>query len=271
MSLFPFTYRHKQYIIRNRKRLPLTAIAAYIGCKKGTLRRYMNRMGLLLSRKLVLTLLSKRMKGRTTSTPAIDKFLRKHYLVMPVKTIATEISRSHSFVVIRLRQLKLIIPQKIIDQRKLDSQFKRGTVSPYKGKKQKDFMSAVCIKNSKRTRFKKGCLPHNTAYDGAITIHKDTKTGRPYKWIRLGLRKWKTLHVKIWEDKHGPAPTGKIIVFRNKDSMDVRLRNLKMIDRKEHMQNNTIHRYPAELKQVIRLNSKLKRRTHELRKRKTST
>ena len=50
-----------------------------------------------------------------------------------------------------------------------------------------------------------------------------------------------------------------IISFKDKNPMNCVIENLEIITRKENMNRNTIHNYPTEVKQLIKLNSKLKK------------
>jgi hypothetical protein len=110
-------------------------------------------------------------------------------------------------------------------------EFKKGHQTWNKG------MKGLKFPGSERTQFKKGQIPPNTLYDGAITIHTDWNgrhDHRRYKWIRLGKMKWKMLHVFIWEHFYGSVPPGHIVVFANGDSMNCRLDNLRCISRAQH-------------------------------------
>lgn len=150
-------------------------------------------------------------------------------------------------------------------RRGMGTEFKKGQQAFNKGKKQREWMSRASIKRSIATRFKKGQKPHNTKYDGCITIHNDKlRSGQtiPYQWIRLSERNWKMLHVYNWEQKHGKVPEGKIVVFKNKNSMNCEVENLELITREENMRRNTIHRFPEELISTIRALSKLKKIIH---------
>lgn len=150
-------------------------------------------------------------------------------------------------------------------RRGIGTEFKKGQSAFNKGKKQQEWMSRESIKRSIATRFKKGNKPHNTKYDGCITVHYDKlRSGQtiPYKWIRLSERNWKMLHVFNWEKKYGKVPKGKIVVFKNKNSENCDVENLELITREENMRRNTIHRFPEELKSTIRALSKLKKTIH---------
>lgn len=144
------------------------------------------------------------------------------------------------------------------DHRGRLTQFKKGQVSFNAGKRQKEYMSKDAIQRTVATRFKKGVLPHNTKErDGVITIRKSK--GRPYKYIRVGLGKWELLHRVIWIEKHGKIRKGYNVQFRDNNPLNCQLSNLYLIKRQDQMMQNTIHRYPAEIKQAIRTLSKLKR------------
>jgi len=123
-------------------------------------------------------------------------------------------------------------------------------------------MSEESIRRTISTRFKKGQRIYNEMYDGATTIRND-KTGRKYYWIRKAKANWRMLHVHIWEQEFGKVPQGKIVVFKNKDSLDVRIENLELITLTENMRRNTIARFPIELRTTIRLVRKLERKIHE--------
>ena len=58
-----------------------------------------------------------------------DQFIRDNYLTMPAKRIAKEINRSGCYVFNRLKNLGLVVPVEIIEQRKAESRFKQGTPS----------------------------------------------------------------------------------------------------------------------------------------------
>ena len=139
-----------------------------------------------------------------------------------------------------------------------ESRFQKNHVSFNTGMKWDDFMTVEGKANSLRTTFKKGNLPPNTLHDGMITIRADSKTKRVYKWIRISLGKWQMLHVYNWEQVHGKLPKGKILAFKGSTD-DCSIDNLLLITRAENMKRNSIQRYPEEIKQTIRVLTKLKK------------
>lgn len=138
--------------------------------------------------------------------------------------------------------------------------FKPGQTPMNKGKKQSDYMTADAIARTAATRFQKGITPHNTIDEiGTITVRKrKNRNDPPYQYIKLATG-MKPLHHHIWEQEHGPIPDGYIVRFIDGNTLNCVVENLKLITRAEHAILNTIHRYPDEVKQVIRLNSKLKK------------
>lgn len=73
-------------------------------------------------------------------------------------------------------------------------------------------------------------------------------------------RTWKLVHHIIWEEANGPIPKGMAVVFNpGGDKLKPRLEDLEMIPRGELMRRNTVHRYPENVKTIIRAVAILKR------------
>lgn len=183
-----------------------------------------------------------------------NQFIEANYLTMPVKRIASELKRSQAFVLRRIKKLGLVIPREIIEQRKNDSQIKKGSAPPNKGKK----MPPELYEKAKATMFKKGNTPHNTKWDGYISIRIDNH-GHPYKHVRISKGKFELLHRKIWMDAYGPIPPKMQVSFRNGDTLDCRLENLELISMAENMKRNTLHNYPEDIRHNIQLIGALNR------------
>lgn len=84
---------------------------------------------------------------------------------------------------------------------------------------------------------------------------------------RLRQRRWRAVHLIVWEEANGPLPKGHAIAFKNGDKRDIRLDNLELISRRELMARNTVQNLPKPLKQTIQLlgalNRKIRRRERE--------
>jgi len=139
------------------------------------------------------------------------------------------------------------------------TQFKKGHTPANKGKNQV-FRTKTTELNSAKTRFKKGHLPHNTKFDGCISVRNDSKTGRPYIYIRLAKAKWRLMHRVLWEVETGEKiPIGFNVIFKDSNPANCTIKNLELVSNADLMLRNTIHHYPDELKDILRLNAKLKR------------
>lgn len=111
------------------------------------------------------------------------------------------------------------------------------------------------------TRFKPGQMPHNTVPVGTIVKDSDG-----YMKIKIAEPKtWRRLHHKIWEEANGLVPPGMVLVFRDDNPENCELENLELVSRRALMARNTIHNYPAAIKEVvyarIRLIRKINRRS----------
>lgn len=112
----------------------------------------------------------------------------------------------------------------------------------------------VGVRMSPKSEFKKGQMPYNTLYDGAITVRSDrnSKTGKiyRYKYIRIANAKWLLYQRYVWEQHNGPVPPKHLIKFKNGDTLDCRLENLEMISMAENARRN---RNPEKYRKTIKL------------------
>lgn len=88
--------------------------------------------------------------------------------------------------------------------------------------------------------FRKGHTPKNHVGVGTLRRRKRYKPGRRgYWWIKVAEpNKWMHFHRWLWIQENGPIPRDRILVFRNGDQDDVRIDNLQLIDRAEHVRRN---------------------------------
>ena len=145
----------------------------------------------------------------------------------------------------------------IVTERGRESRFKKGQRAHNKGKK----MSPETYAKLSANMFKKGIVPHNTKYDGCITVRVDTRTQIPYQYIRLSKGKWEQYHRVVWEQAHGPVPAGFIIRFKDGDTMNASLDNLEMVSRSQNAVDNRwkVNKLPAELQETFRLRTEIKK------------
>ncbi len=144
----------------------------------------------------------------------------------------------------------------------IGSRFKKGAISWNKG------ISYTAGGRSAETRFKAGTLNGKAAMllqpIGTERITKDGIRQRKIRDDGPPQRRWKSVHMILWEEVHGDVPPGHIVVFKDRNTANIDLLNLELISRAENMRRNTIHRYPPELKETIRQLGKLKRAISEV-------
>lgn len=171
-------------------------------------------------------------------------FIKKNYLKYTLSELANRMGRGQSTVQSYITRLGL-------KGKENAGRFKEGIVPWSAGKKMPPGWGGA-------TRFQKGQLPKNTKSDGYLSVRK--AKGRPYVWIRIRLNYWRELHRVMWEKTMGPIPKGYNVQFKDKNSLNCEPSNLYLIDRHNQIMQNTIHRYPPEVKSLIRLEGKLKRK-----------
>jgi len=137
------------------------------------------------------------------------------------------------------------------------NQFKPGHTPHNKGKQ----MDAEIYEKVAPTMFKKGNKPANTKPNGTINVRADS-SGRFYQYIKIKDCHWELLQRHVWTKANGEIPRGSVVIFLDGNYLNCELSNLQVITRKENMARNTIQRYPAELQEVMKLTSKLKRKTN---------
>jgi hypothetical protein len=143
--------------------------------------------------------------------------------------------------------------------------FKKGDVPANKGLRRPGWSPG----RMKETQFKKG------ARNGvAVRLYKPIGTERISKDGYLERKvnddlplqaRWRSVHLIVWEQEHGPLPKGHAVRFKNGDRTDIRLENLECITRRELMARNSVHNLPKPLVETIQLlgalNRQIRRRT----------
>ena len=170
--------------------------------------------------------------------------------------IAKILSTSVAAVNGRAFKLKLFKTKEFHRERASKTWFPKGHIPQSKGKKWSEFMSEKGQEGSRKTTFKKGNIPKNHKPVGTEVI--EPKNG----YIKIKVAepsKWMLKHRYIWEQTNGKIPKGYNVQFANKDRPDYRIENLYLISRSEQINNNSIIRYPNELRKAIFRVSKIKK------------
>lgn len=113
--------------------------------------------------------------------------------------------------------------------------FQKGQVAHNKGAK----MSKEVYEKAKNTMFTKGHVPHNHKPVGSERVNVDgyieIKVEEP--------RKWKLKHNVVWENHNGKIPKGSVVIFLDRNKMNVTIDNLKLIKRSELLIMNRYNLY----------------------------
>ena len=214
--------------------------------------------------------------GKRLWNAADDVLLDARYPHESTSTLARELRRSVPATYNRARFLGLTKSaeyQKSADACRLRRgdnigaafRFEKGHVPANKGLRRPGFAPG----RMRETQFKKG-----ERRGVASRLYKPIGTERiqdGYQQRKVNddlpvQRRWRAVHVLLWEATHGPVPRGHAIAFRNRDKRDIRLENLECISRRELMARNTVHNLPKPLVETIQLLGALNR---QIRRRRT--
>ena len=193
------------------------------------------------------------------------QFLKDNYSDMKTKDIAVIMNRpiwsinSKSYELGLKKSFKHMKALLEIEAERLRSsgirhQFKKGQPSHNKGKK----MPAELYEKIKRTMFKPGNKPGNIKKVGAIRIDHEG-----YTYVKLADADWVLKHRHVWEQVNGPVPANHVVIFKDNNMHNFDINNLQMISQKENMLRNTIHQYPEQIQELIKLKNKLKKKINE--------
>lgn len=198
-----------------------------------------------------------------------DALMRKHYPDMCAAELALILGCSVSAVYNRANTLGLKKSQAFLnssksgrtghDDRGASARFKKGFTPWNAGMKGLDT-------GGKATRFKPGQRPLTWVPVGTEVVTKDGYLKRKIRDDAapgMSRHNWQLVHIIVWEEANGPMPKNHCLRFKDGNKKNFSLDNLELITRAENAKRNTIHRYPPEVKQAIRLVGKLKRKIRE--------
>lgn len=202
-------------------------------------------------------------------TPEAVATLRARYAGTPTRQLVDVLGKDYQAIWRKARDLGLLKDPAVVAaeraraHRKLAEagkayRIKPGAVPPNKGKK---MPAGYAPGRMRETQFRKGQANHNRMPIGAER-EIDGYLYRKVADVRYVPHtvNWKLVHVLAWEAHHGkPVPPGHRLRFRDGDRRNVDVANLELVTFADSMARNTIHRYPPELKDAIRLQARLER------------
>lgn len=176
------------------------------------------------------------------------------------REIAETLGVSESSVMLRAFNLRLFKSADFHRRKREATQFKKGLIPANKGKKWNEFMSHEGQQNSRKTTFKKGNIPPNHKPVGYERFTKDGYIEVKVKETNI----FRLKHRYIWEQHNGPIPKGCNIQFKDGNRLNCSIENLYMISRTDQVANNSIIRYPVNIRTAIRRVSKINKLIKQL-------
>lgn len=240
-SKFPVPDHAKKFWLANWQSMTCKDLGKKFGYDGAVVNRFLKKQGIIIPRSLSYKLAGQKIKGKTRSTPEIDKAIKDQYLTVPIKALARQLGVSDTLVKRRLEHFGLTIPAEIIEQRKRDSYIKKGNIPVNKGKKWEDYLTPDQQEKSRRTTFKKGDIPHN-AYNeiGKVVIRAKKDGSEKYKFICIKLGEWVLYHQHIWVQQFGEVPDKHVIRFKDGDPMNCNIENLECVTMAENLRLNSL-------------------------------
>lgn len=145
------------------------------------------------------------------------------------------------------------------------TRFKSGQISWNKGLTYQP--GGRCVE----TQFKKG-VRQGVAVKlyqplGTERISKDGYLQRKINDDLPPQKRWRGVHIVIWEEVNGPLPSGHALVFKDKNKKNITLDNLELVTRAELMRRNSVHTIlPKEIAQLVQLRGALNRKINNRKK-----
>lgn len=72
-------------------------------------------------------------------------------------------------------------------------------------------------------------------------------------------KRWRAVHLVLWEYANGPLPGSHALVFKDGDKRNISLANLELVTRAELMRRNSVHNHGPEIAQLVQLRSAVNR------------
>lgn len=190
-----------------------------------------------------------------TWTKEEEEFIRSNYGEMTAAAIGIHLGVSRSCVKNRINKLGIKLPEEIRQRNCSIGQYNKGRAPQNKGKKMTEEMK----EKYRHTFFKKGHKPHNHLPVGSILVNS---LGYLVQKIEEP-NKWDFVHRMVWVQLNGEIPKGYNIQFKDRNRMNVDPSNLYILRKSDNMRQNSIMNYPPEIRELIRLTGKLKRKIQE--------
>lgn len=173
-------------------------------------------------------------------TDEISRFIRKHYEGIGNQELAELVNEKFGTKFTRQQLMSFKANNKLSSG--LTGQFQKGHVPQNKGKRQTDYMSPDVIERTKATWFQKGQPSINYLPVGSERV--DNKNG--YLLVKVSdegtwNQRWRQKHRVVWEERFGPIPKGKVLIFLDQDKTNCTIENLRLATKADVARLNQNH------------------------------
>jgi len=149
--------------------------------------------------------------------------------------------------------------------------FQKGFTPANKGVKQPGKVTATSFKPGRPAQ-----EVHNYVPIGTEKVSSDGYLVRKVTDDRsiAPVRRWEGVHRIVWAESYGPIPKGYVVAFKpgmrtaNRD--EITLDRLELLTLAQNMARNTIHSYPPELADTMRLRGQITRAINKRTKEQTT-
>jgi hypothetical protein len=210
--------------------------------------------------------------------PAELAMILRQYPHMPTKVIAAMVERTPSAVYqVALRVGIKKSPEYLASPaacrlRRGDAvgapfRFPKGHVPANKGLRRKGWAPGRMAETQFKPGVRQGVAVKLYKPIGTERVSKDGYRERKVNDDLPLQRRWRAVHLIVWEAANGPVPKGHAIIFKNGDKTDIRLENLLCISRADNMRRNSYHRYPQPIPKLVQLRGALQRQINRKERR----
>ncbi len=138
------------------------------------------------------------------------------------------------------------------------SRFTKGHIPANKG------IKGVSFPGTEATQFKPGSRSLNWLPVGSTRVCG--KDGYILMKMAEGINQYRPIHRIIWARMHGPVPTGHVVIFVDRNKLNISIINLSLITNAENCKRNSFHNYGKEIAKAYQLKGQITRQINKRRK-----
>lgn len=254
----------------------IAEVAKYLGRSPNAIGQQARKRGLRFLR-----------PGHRPWTAAEKRILRRRFPNEPTADVARDLGRPYTLIAQKAHALGLrknakgkaaalarISHTARTNPGSISGRFKKGLVPANKGLRRPGWSPGRMAETQFRKGERQGVAVKLWKPVGTERISAD---GYLERKVNDGLplnKRWRGVHLIVWEQANGPLPAGHVVRFKDgmftADASLITLDRLECLSRGENMRRNSIHNYPPAIKDAMRMRGVLNRAIRKTEKRNTS-